>query len=68
MKKNHISQEKEYNTAATAAAAAGGGGGGGGSRTLQEALTTNVVCVFSWVLSAESGISFVVTEEEEAYG
>jgi hypothetical protein len=65
-KKNHISQEKEYNTAATAAAAAGGGGGG--SRTLQEALTTNVVCVFSWVLSAESGISFVVTEEEEAYG
>jgi len=67
MKKNHISQEKEYNTAATAAAAAGGGGGGG-SRTLQEVLTTNVVCVFSWVLSAESGISFVVTEEEEAYG
>jgi hypothetical protein len=66
MKKNHISQEKEYDTAAAAAAAAGGGGGG--SRTLQEALTTNVVCVFSWVLSAESGISFVVTEEEEAYG
>jgi hypothetical protein len=63
MKKNHISQEKEYNTAAAAAA----GGGGGGSRTLQEALTTNFVCVFSWVLSAESRRSFVVTGEE-AYG
>jgi hypothetical protein len=64
MKKNHISQEKEYNTAAAAAA----GGGGGGSRTLQEALTTNFDCVFSWVLSAQSRRSFVVTGEEEAYG
>jgi hypothetical protein len=43
MKKNHISQEKEYNTAA--AAAGGRGGGGGGSRTLQEALTTKFVCL-----------------------
>jgi hypothetical protein len=68
MTNNHISQEKEYNTAAAAAGGGGGGGGGGrGSRTLQEALTTNFVCVFSWVLSAESRRSFVVTGEE-AYG
>jgi hypothetical protein len=63
MKKNHISQEKEHDTAAAAA-----GRGGGGSRTLQEALTTNFDCVFSWVLSAGSRRSFVVTGEEEAYG